>query len=91
MSRSRSGSGKRATENKFPHLVEIPVAVGGLGYRLTEMLMWCRTEVAAGMWFQHGHSERPAARATPKVSARFYFRNETDAQAFKRRWEAKGG
>jgi hypothetical protein len=83
---ANSNTGRRAAEAKFSHRVDIPVPVGGLGNRLTEMLMWCRVNVAAGTWAQHGHSERPKARAMPAVSARFYFANETDAEAFRRRW-----
>jgi len=87
MSRSAdSASGRRSAGVKFPYWIDIPIPVGGLGNRLTEMLMWCRVNVAAGTWAQHGHSERPKARAMPAVSARFYFANETDAEAFRRRW-----
>jgi hypothetical protein len=39
MTRSRAGSGKRPADDKFSHRVDIPVPVGGLGNRLTEMLM----------------------------------------------------
>jgi len=86
MARSRSGPGKKA-ENQFPHLVEIPVPVGGLGHRLTEMLIWCRTMVPAGTWSQHGHSERRGKKyQVPAVSARFYFATEADAQAFRKLW-----
>ena len=48
--------------------------------------MWCRGNVAAGTWAQHGHSERPKARAMPAVSARFYFASEADAEAFRQLW-----
>jgi hypothetical protein len=89
MSRSAdSASGRRAAEGKFLHRIDIPVPVGGLGYRLTEMLMWCRANVAAGNWSQHGHSERLKARAIPAVSARFYFANKIDAEEFGKRWLA---
>jgi hypothetical protein len=52
------------------------------------MLMWCRQNIGAGMWAQHGHFERPKVHAMPAVSARFYFANETDAEAFRKRWPA---
>ena len=84
--RADSASGRRAAEAKFPHRVDIPVPLGGLGNRLTEMLIWCRANVAAGTWDQHGHTERPTARAMPAVSARFYFVSEADADAFRQRW-----
>jgi hypothetical protein len=79
---------KRAAEVKFPHRIDIPIPIGGLGNRLTEMLMWCRENVTAGMWAQHGNFERPKVRAMPAVSARFYFANETDTEAFRERWVA---
>jgi len=79
----------KAAENKFPHRVDIPVPIGGLGNRLTEMLMWCRANVAAGAWEQHRHSEGPKkARVMPAVSARFHFLNEADAEAFRKLWAA---
>jgi hypothetical protein len=83
-----SNAGRKAAETKFPHRIDIPVPVGGLGNRLTEMLMWCRANIVAGMWAKHGHSERPKARAMPAVFARFYFASEADAEAFKKRWKA---
>jgi hypothetical protein len=52
------------------------------------MLIWCRQNVAAGMWAQHGHFERLTARAVPAVSARFYFATEADAEAFRQQWMA---
>ena len=87
--RDNSASARKAAETKFPHRVDIPVPIGGLGNRLTEMLMWCRANVPAGTWDQHGHSERPKkARVMPAVSARFYFASEGDAEAFRKLWAA---
>jgi hypothetical protein len=87
MSRSADSiPSRRAAESKFPHRIDIAVPIGGLGNRLTEMLLWCRRNVGAGTWAQHGHTERPKARAVPAVSARFYFANEADAEAFRKRW-----
>ena len=92
MSRSADNTpSRRAAEAKFPHRIDIPVPIGGLGNRLTGMLMWCRVNVGAGTWAQHGHSERPTARAVPAVSARFYFANEADAEAFRRLWQPSDG
>jgi len=52
--------------------------------------MWCRANVAAGTWDQHGHSEGPKkALVMPAVSARFYFANATDAEAFRNLWGAE--
>jgi hypothetical protein len=89
MSRSADNtSGRRAAEAKFLHRTDIPVPIGGLGNRLTEMLMWCRQNIGAGMWAQHGHFERPKPRAAPAVSACFYFASEADAERFRRLWAA---
>jgi len=73
-------------EVKFPYRVDIAVPAGGLGNRLTEMLMWCLTSVPAGAWDQRGHSERTHKRTVPAVSARFYFANAADAEAFRKLW-----
>jgi hypothetical protein len=89
MSRSADNNvSRRAAEAKFPHRIDIPVPIGGFGNRLTEMLMWCRQNIAAGMWTQHGHFERLTARAVPAVSARFYFASEADAETFRKLWSA---
>ena len=58
------------------------------------MLTWCRQNIGAGMWAQHGagmwaqhgHFERLRPRATPAVSARFYFASEADAETFQKLW-----
>ena len=85
---SDSGSGRWSAESKFPYRVDIPVPVGGLGTRRTEMLIWCRGNIAAGTCAQHGHSERSKARATPAVTARFYITSEADAEMFRELWGA---
>ena len=88
MSRSvDSASGRRAAVAKFPHQVDIPIPVGGLGNRLTEMLMWCRANVAAGTWDQRAYGERPRERGgIPAVAARFYFAKAADAESFRELW-----
>jgi len=50
-----------------------------------EMHDWCCEHVAAGAWAQHGHSERRKGEAAIDY-ARFYFMDEADAEAFRRRW-----
>ena len=84
-----SASGRRTAEAKFPHQVDIPIPIGGLGNRLTEMLMWCRANVAAGTWDQRAHGERPRTRGgIPAVAARFHFTSAADADAFRKLWAA---
>jgi len=87
--RADTGSARRGAEAKFPHRVDIPIPIGGLGSRLTEMLMWCRANIAPGTWDQHAHGERPKRRGgIPAVAARFYFASEPDAGAFRKLWAA---
>jgi hypothetical protein len=50
------------------------------------MLMWCRQNIGAGMWAQHGHFERLTPRSTPAVSVCFYFASEADAETFQKLW-----
>jgi hypothetical protein len=74
-----------AAERSFQHRVDIPVPLGGLGNRLNEMLVWCRANIAAGEWDQHGRSEK-ALGQVPIDFARFYFMTGADADLFRWRW-----
>jgi hypothetical protein len=76
---------QKGAEAKFPHRVDVPIPSGGLGNCLTEMMMWCRQNVPAGAWAQHGHSEGNK-RNRPADFARFYFATEADAEIFRRQW-----
>ena len=80
---------QKDAEAKYPHRVDVPIPAGGLGNRLTEMMMWCRQNVAVGAWAQHGRSEGNR-RNRPADFARFYFVTEVDAEAFKR-WQPGDG
>jgi len=77
--------GHREAERRFRRKVDIRVPGGGLGRRLTDILDWCRENIAAGAWNEHGRSERRKGEA-PADFARFYFINEAAAAAFRRRW-----
>lgn len=55
--------GKRAAERQFRFTVDVPIPVGGLGNRLNDMLAWCRANIAASEWEQHGHSEKQPGRS----------------------------
>jgi len=77
--------GKRAAERRFPFQVDVPVPAGGLGERLNHMLGWCRANITAGEWGQHGRSEK-ALGQVPLDFARFYFATEADADLFRWRW-----
>jgi hypothetical protein len=78
-------TGKKSAAAKFPHRVDAPIPSSGLVRQLTDMLDWCRFHVAADAWAEHGHSERRKGEASLFL-ARFYFMNEADAEAFKKRW-----
>ncbi len=69
---------------RFPHKVDAPVPGNGLGRRLTEMLDWCRANIAAGDWTQHGRGERRPGDV-PQDFARFYFVDSVDAETFRRK------
>ena len=49
------------------------------------MHQWCRENVAAGAWAEHGHQVRRKGER-PIDFARWYFANEADAEAFRRQW-----
>jgi hypothetical protein len=76
---------KREAERTLPHRVDIPVPGGGLGRRLTDLLDWCRSHIAADTWAEHGHSEKRKGVATLYFS-RFYFASEADAEMFRKLW-----
>jgi hypothetical protein len=76
---------KLAAERKFPHRVDVPVPVGGLGSTLNAMLAWCRDNIHAETWAQHGHSEKQPGKIAQDF-ARFYFRTAEDADLFRWKW-----
>jgi hypothetical protein len=47
------------------------------------MHQWCRENVTAGEWAQHGHQVRRKGER-PADFARFYFATTGDAEAFRR-------
>ena len=76
---------QKAAEAKFPIRIDVPVPPDGFGRRLPEMYAWCRENVAAGQWAEHSHQVRRKG-ARPLDFARWYFANEADAEAFRKRW-----
>jgi hypothetical protein len=72
--------GRRGAERRFPYRVDIGVPPLGLGGRLSAMLRWCRENVQAEAWDMHW------AAVIPPDYVRFYFMDEVDAEAFRRRW-----
>src|SRR5262245_17442321 len=59
-------------ERMLPHRVDILVSGGGLGARLNQMHKWCRENLHAADWAQHGHTTRESGKM-PQDYARFYF------------------
>jgi hypothetical protein len=51
------------------------------------MLQWCRENIAAGAWQQHGFMDKTRRddNGIPIDYARWYFMSEADAEAFRRR------
>jgi hypothetical protein len=66
----RSTSSKRRFEREYPYRVDVPSQANGLGKKLDSMNDWCR---------QH-------SRDWQSYGARFYFKDEADAAAFRQRW-----
>src|SRR5262249_38286968 len=70
------------------HKVDIPVPPSGFGMRLAEMHNWCHDYVEAGMWEERAHSDERRDEHGIQINfARFYFRNEIDAERFRLEYE----
>jgi len=83
MPRYKSESNKSIAERIYPHRVDVTVPPGGLGGRLDGMLEWCRQRGCE--WAQHGQRQHEPGQV-PVDYARFYFARESDAVAFRQRW-----
>jgi hypothetical protein len=79
---------QRDAEYRFPIKIDIRVPPAGESWPYTQMLQWCRENVAAGGWQQHGYMDRTRhdEQGIPIDYTRWYFMNEADAAAFKQRW-----
>jgi hypothetical protein len=67
----RSTTSKQRYEREYPHRVDVPAPPDGHRKRLDEMLDWCRQN----------------ARDCQSYGARFYFKDEAEAAAFRQRWQ----
>jgi hypothetical protein len=74
-------------ESCFPYKLDIHVPDTGARRRLREMLDWCRKNTT-GQWTHHivVDRERQDTLGVPLDFARFYFMEESDAEAFRRAW-----
>src|SRR5262249_61897466 len=77
--------GRDEAEPGSPRRVDIRIPPTGLGGRLGAMLAWCRERIPAEAWAMHWHSDKKPA-AIPPDYVQFYFLDEADAEAFRRRW-----
>jgi len=79
---------RKDAESRFPIKIDVRVPAYGEPWPYVEMLAWCRDNVPAGAWAEHGFMDkkRRDERGIPIDFARFYFANAADADAFKRQW-----
>jgi hypothetical protein len=84
--RKKEADRKKQADRRFPYHVDLPVSVSGLGRGLTGMFDWCCDNAPIGAWgMSTVRSERHKGEA-PADFVRFYFMNDADAEAFRRRW-----
>jgi hypothetical protein len=78
---------RRTAESRFPYKLDIHVPESGVRRRLKEMLDWCRKNTT-GQWTHHilVDRQRRDVLGVPLDFARFYFIEESDAEAFRRAW-----
>jgi hypothetical protein len=81
---------RKDAEARFPIKIDVPVPAYGEPWPFAEMLEWCNANGAAGAWAQHGFMDkkRRDERGIPIDVTRWYFANEADAKAFRRRWQS---
>lgn len=78
--RRRSTPAKKQAERDFPVKIDFPVPPNGLGSVLNEMHDWLNINVGKGKWECHGRLEGN------QDFARFYFKNDFGANAFRRKF-----
>lgn len=74
---------KDEAERRFPYRVDVPVVRDS---DLAAMLEWCCERVPGPRWACHGHDARVPKGEAPAHCTRWYFLEEADAEAFRRRW-----
>jgi hypothetical protein len=72
-------------KTKFPHNVDVAIPATGIGRDLTTLIGWCREHIPADDWDCHTHPKSQSDK-TAAQRLRFYFVNEADAEALRRRW-----
>ena len=72
---------KQDADRRFPHKVDMRVAMDELDVRVRGMVAWCWLRAEPGAWEQHGRD----GGLSPEV-VRFYFMDARVAEAFRGRW-----
>jgi hypothetical protein len=70
----------------FSHSVDVPILLGGDTSQIEALFAWCEAVFTIGSWSIAGHGDLGTSDP-PRHSIRFYFRNASDAAAFRHRWE----
>jgi hypothetical protein len=74
---------KRDADRRFPHKVDMRVAVDELDVRVRGMVAWCWQRAEPGAWEQHG-----CGGGLSPEAVRFYFMDARVAEAFRGRWRS---
>jgi hypothetical protein len=78
---------RNTAEGRFPYKLDVHVPEANVRRRLKDMLDWCRKNTTA-QWTHHVvvNRERRDVLGVPLDFVRFYFMEESDAEAFRRAW-----
>jgi hypothetical protein len=83
---------RKTAEARFPYKLDVRVPGASIGRRFKDMVDWCRKNTA-GNWTHHGlvDKDRRDSLGVPVDFVRFYFMEESDAEAFRRAWPTEQG
>ncbi len=73
---------KELCESSYPYKVDVRVPPEGLGRKVDDMVLWC-DEHSSGAWDSFDH------RTGDLTYLRFYFLEESAAEAFVAAWEGQ--
>ena len=82
---------RKDAEARYPIKIDLRVPPSSEPWPYTEMLQWCRDNIAAGAWQQHGFMDKKRRddQGIPIHFARWYLLSDADAEAFKNQWVKK--
>jgi hypothetical protein len=83
---------RNTAEARFPYKLDVRVPGASIGRRFKDMVDWCRKN-AAGRWTHHEFvdKDRRDCLGVPVDFVRFYFMEESDAEAFRGAWPTEQG